>query len=748
MGGQAGAGRRPKRRRTRDDPLVRLRAAKRDALRREEALNPLRAHAENFRTYQTVDLDFPTGCVAIVGENGSGKSSLVALIDVGLFGPESRTLAEYLTDDSPDDLLLELEFEHAGSLYRTRRTYSPRGRGKSTLDFEQLGEDGWQPLTRESAAATQQEIERTLQLSRETFCASALLRQGDGAAFTSAQPRERKRILGEVLGLDRYEVLRERARVDLRAAQAQQQQLAGRAESAQELASKRPEVGRDLAAAREREVGLADQLADREREREAVAERWQYAREQVAKRETVEAQVREAQSAFAVLQAREQAAAQAAGEIGAARDEIERLVTADQLAAREHDLATLTDADTAWTRYQEASNERNRLLNEATDRKQEAKELRDRARDVLAHVGGAECDRCGQTLGREAAEHAAISYRADADEREERCYQLIEQAKATALSDAHPVDPQTLADARNLVAKARQDQEQRARLEERIRQLEAVAQAAPDPQDLTDSAGALRAKQDELAALNPVDLDTVAEEGRAAARRLEDAKALHASAQIERIHLDERLAQIDHAEQQLQALAAEQEALAAEVNLTAALERAFSPNGIPALIVENSAIPYLETEANRILSMLGGKTAACALELRTQAALKSGDGVRDTLDVIVSGPAGERPYETFSGGEQTRLNLALRIALARLLAHRRGAESRLLVIDEPDGLDEQGMAALVEVLEGLRDDFDKLYVVSHVPSLRDSFDTTLTVTVDAAGVSRMGEFAELAGVGA
>ena len=34
---------------------------------------------------------------------------------------------------------------------------------------------------------------------------------------------------------------------------------------------------------------------------------------------------------------------------------------------------------------------------------------------------------------------------------------------------------------------------------------------------------------------------------------------------------------------------------------------------------------------------------------------------------------------------------------------------------------------------GLEGDFDKLYVVSHVPSLRDSFDTTLSVVRDEQG---------------
>ncbi len=170
-----------------------------------------------------------------------------------------------------------------------------------------------------------------------------------------------------------------------------------------------------------------------------------------------------------------------------------------------------------------------------------------------------------------------------------------------------------------------------------------------------------------------------------------------------------------------------------ELDLCVALERAYGRDGIPALIVENAAIPQIEAEANRILVELG---TAYRVELQTQRALKSGDGLRDTLDIVVHAENGARPYETFSGGERTRLNLALRIALARLLAHRRGAEVRCLCIDEPDGLDEAGMAALATVLTGLAGDFDRILLVSHHPSLRDAFEQSLEVVKDGA-VSRV-----------
>jgi exonuclease SbcC len=198
--------------------------------------------------------------------------------------------------------------------------------------------------------------------------------------------------------------------------------------------------------------------------------------------------------------------------------------------------------------------------------------------------------------------------------------------------------------------------------------------------------------------------------------------------------MDERLARLDKLAADSVTARTRRDSLHAELDLLANLERAYGRDGIPALILETSAIPQLEIEASRYLTILGG--AATQVELRTQRELKSGDGVKEALDIVLLTDTGERDYSTFSGGERTRIDLSLRLALAKLLADRRGAESRVLVIDEPDGLDAQGFAALVEILNGLQDTFSKILVVSHHPDLRHAFDQSIEVVKDG-GRSRV-----------
>lgn len=100
-------------------------------------MRPVSIHARNFRSHERLDLDLPAGLTAIVGENGAGKSSILQAVEIALFGPRSRSLADYLTADGEGtELQVELVFEHDGRRFRVRRSYSARGRGMAKLDLE------------------------------------------------------------------------------------------------------------------------------------------------------------------------------------------------------------------------------------------------------------------------------------------------------------------------------------------------------------------------------------------------------------------------------------------------------------------------------------------------------------------------------------------------------------------------------------------------------------------------------------
>ena len=706
-------------------------------------MRPLRVWAKNCRSWQELNCELPAGVTAVIGENGAGKSTLVNVVDAALFA-DPRELRRLLSRNANGDGTLELgcEFEHRGELYRVRRSYDPAGGGKSRLDFERevphvTPGTTMEPLTQETQAATQVAIEELLGLTRETFRASAFLAQGDGAAFTEAKPRERKQILSAALGLDVYDRLRELARRDL-----------ARAEAA---------AGAELLAAEQLEgqLELRDGLEATLRAAELNGEQ---ARARVEDLERGLAGVQaEHADAVAATQARDAAALHARHADGALRDaeerrnglkaravtRAERLKAVPQLRADAEALPDLEEAADMLRRAGQAKEFYHAAVehaHRATVERERCQREFDRVKAERQALTGtaAVCPTCGQELTLDARLQAAAGLdeqmerfaadeaRADADvlNYNRRTYEL-EQAEKSARAAV----PSGLRDEEVLAA-------QLAEARSAAQLLAALEEAAAE-QEREDAE--LRVLEDRIPGLQSAkrEADAAAREydgpdPGVLRRRIDVAEADLARA---RVSLEKSLGACQFARAKLEAVdeagevakrhRARLEDYRREAAVYRDLERAFGPNGIPALIIENAAIPAIEAEANRVVAELG---RGYRFELRTERALKSREGTAESLDIVVYANGGEAAYEDFSGGERTRLDLALRLGLARLLANRRGAEVGLLAIDEPSYLDEAGFARLAVVLRGLEEEFPCILVVSHVDALRDAFDSVLAVT--------------------
>lgn len=735
-------------------------------------MNPTRLRLLNFRTFERLELELPLGTAGVVGVNGAGKSSIVGAPELVLFGPPGRqTLAGYLSEAGGDRVELELELEHRDDVYRVRRAYSASGRGKTTLDFERLIFDAvaagdvdgynWASLTQGNIAETQAHIEKTLGLDRDTFRASAFLAQGDGAAFTEAEPRERKRILASVLGLERWARRRDAVAEDRRQATRE-----GDALRAAELA---------LTAALE---------GDDERRREV---------------DSLKAQIAQSATVTAGLEKRIETRVAEIGAMTAALERFELVASAadsarrlqqDHAARERHvdenvrpaidamlvELETLTTGETLLeleTKRDETIRRRDALAAQRAEYEAAVRELGlvrarradliDRGVDVTRRAAEAleqaeeleqpldeeapRCEHCGQAMGDEARKTAAASYRRRAAELVAESETLRSQHDAIVVptlpdepAPASELEAMTawIAESSMTISIAKGELERRAEIEHELRLARArVAEIESDEfrarmSELEEAALDAEARLTQSMSVSPDEIDVQTAKLVDERNELEGARALDAQ---RRQRLGGLLEKVERADAQMLELETTRRQIA-EVDVRAAdlavLEQAFGRDGVPAWIVEQRAIPAIEAEACRLLEDLGGPITR--VELRTERALKGG-GTSDELDIVCVTEAGERDYSTFSGGERTRVNLALRIALARLLATRRGAESRLLAIDEPEFLDEDGTSRLVAVLRAQTQSgaFDRVLLVSHVPTLREAFDTVLAVEkVDGA----------------
>ncbi|MEN8614623.1 SMC family ATPase [Dehalogenimonas sp. THU2] len=185
---------------------------------------PVRLKLKNFLPYRG---DIPAfsfegiHLACISGDNGSGKTSLIDAITWALWG-KSRLRSKSTSDD---DLITQGEYETSvafdfragdGQIYRVerKRTKPKRagGAGQSVLNLFLESEEGFKSLSGNTIGETGDKIKKILHLDYETFINSAYLKQGQADHFTELRPGDRKEVLANILGLDIYDELSEKAK--------------------------------------------------------------------------------------------------------------------------------------------------------------------------------------------------------------------------------------------------------------------------------------------------------------------------------------------------------------------------------------------------------------------------------------------------------------------------------------------------------------------------------------------------------
>ncbi len=197
--------------------------------------------------------------------------------------------------------------------------------------------------------------------------------------------------------------------------------------------------------------------------------------------------------------------------------------------------------------------------------------------------------------------------------------------------------------------------------------------------------------------------------------------------------LEQQLQQLDTLQQQVDQQRQQLHNHQHQLKVYQALQQAFGKNGIQALMIEN-LLPQLEAETNQIL----GRLSAHQLHVQfvtQRASQRSGrKKLIDTLDILIADTQGTRAYETYSGGEAFRVNFAIRLALARLLAQRSGMALQMLIIDEGFGTQDQaGCDRLVAAINAIAPDFACILTVTHMPHFREAFQTHIDVTKTEMG---------------
>ena len=186
------------------------------------------------------------------------------------------------------------------------------------------------------------------------------------------------------------------------------------------------------------------------------------------------------------------------------------------------------------------------------------------------------------------------------------------------------------------------------------------------------------------------------------------------------------LQRIEELERQITQQTRELRRIREEQSIYEELRVAFGREGVQALLID-TILPQIEAEANHLLARM--TEGRMHVKLESQRPLQSRKGqFAETLEIKVSDELGHRSYEMFSGGESFRINLALRIALSKVLANRSGAPLPTLFIDEGFGTqDSAGREQILDILSTLEQDFKCIIVITHLDELKDYFPVRIEV---------------------
>ncbi len=709
---------------------------------------PVKLKLSNFTSYgeNPPELDFTKfKLAAISGLNGAGKSSLLDAITWCIWGSSrAGDSSDSLIHSGANGMAVEFSFELDERIFTVKRQRLQKSGGTTNLELW----SGSHNLTEGTIKTTQEKIINTLHLTFETFTNSSYLRQGHADEFTTKGPTDRKRILANILGLDHYDVLEERAKIKIKEIHGKLQlleyqtlEIEAELSQKEERSEKKKLAEATISEIQEKIKKLEEKMKDLRAQKETL----KVSDEQRTKIEQNYLQnKKELEEVLFQGKTRKE-------KIDTLKTKLEKLKGITNEILKLKDLQKQkNDMDEIRQKKLEGEKELSEILGGINLKKQKKEQLKNEITKLNGQLKeatktGAKCPTCGQEIGKFEKTHVHKNL-TDQISMLENELSKIDSSSEENLAQKIKASLESLVFNQEIyqdvysklkeLEKAEEQKEQMLKIQATLESEEkVVAEMRVLFQNKKVSVDSLEkevlALPDLKNKLSEVIIAINETENELAQIRDEERKAQGTLGQIN--ELMSRTAQMEKLQKEK---TEEKLELQKEKGAYEELALAFGKKGIQAMIIE-AAIPEIENESNMLLSKLseGRMKITLLTQKETKTKLTSGEkGIIETLDIIISDEMGERLYENLSGGEQFRVNFAIRLAISKLLTHRAGAKLQFLVIDEGFGSqDAPGRAKLVEAIDTIKDDFEKILVITHIEELKEEFLVWIEVSKNETG---------------
>ena len=736
----------------------------------------------NFLSYEEETFDFSNITNAtITGRNGAGKSSFCTdAITWVLFGKGSRgsdkESGNYVATGATS-CCVELTFWLNQTQYKVIRAVNAAKGNRMALNLFVYDKEGNEiPMTGAKLADTQEKIETLIKMTYKTFTASSMIFQGKSDEFTNGMSNtERKEALINILNINEWEEVSERAKADLLGLKQQLKEKSTAQDTQYEIASHKKEY-------RDRKKAVLEQLQDIGEERESLEATLKKNQEIIFQRDSLDKAIADKQAAARDAEAR---VARNSNEMRSQQATIERnnktvkankekiaeqqaiLGRKDEIEAAVESVKTLQEeVNGLWDKQQQYTEARSRLdktRNDGrmwkTNQEKDLQLLTRRIEDAKKQAKALETVPCAGDeslssscaflkMAREAkASLEKLEAEKSAKEKEVNPFTQVWQQEQAAIKSLE-IDPKAAQTKRNELAqlqkianlkpvldnaagtiamliKTNADfEEQNKEIKGRIEEIR--VQVVQDKEVLKQLEKEIADLKKSMAAF-----EKVYTEQETAKAQLDVVKKKETTLHGEVGSCDVLLKQVADAEKMLKDIKKEMETLSEDIADTEMLIEACGKNsGVPALIVEN-AVPELEAEANQILeNMMDGR-----LQLRLDTQVETNKGTKlEVFRITVLDDGYERRYETYSGAEKFVVDLAIRIAMSKFLCKRSGASVSLFVLDEGVSCaDESNRDEIIKAIRSITTEFETVLFVTHIEELKDALDQRIEVTKNSLG---------------